>query len=56
VFVTPEEVGFPDDTHIRWVDREVTEAPMRLDWALRRPCSRPWSAHDYAEACLPVPH
>jgi len=21
-------------------------------WALRRPCARPWSAHDHAETCL----
>ena len=21
-------------------------------WALRRPCSRPWSAHEHAERCL----
>lgn len=27
VFITPQEVGFrSDETHIRWVDREVTEA------------------------------
>jgi tetratricopeptide (TPR) repeat protein len=23
-------------------------------WALRRPCMRPWSAHDHGRLCLPV--
>ncbi len=26
VFITPQEVGFrPDETHVRWVDREAAE-------------------------------